>query len=112
MEGSFFAPVAKGDGLKVRVRLQPSGPANRVLGLIQDVEGLTALKVSVTQVPEGGKANAQLIKLLAKEWKVAKSALEVIQGHTSRNKVVTLAGDGGERAALLQAWSKTKGFDA
>lgn len=100
-------------GLKIRVRLQPAGRADQVLGLMQGADGqAAALKASVTKAPEGGKANEALIKLLAKEWRVAKTTLEVIQGHTSRNKVLCLEGDGIELAARLTAWSESKGWDA
>lgn len=112
MAGAFFEPAPKTDGLRVRVRLQPAGRADQVAGVIEGPDGQAALKVSVTKPPEDGKANAALIKLLAKEWKLAKTTLEVIQGQTSRNKVLSLSGDGDALAALLQAWTKTKGFDA
>lgn len=112
MAGAFFEPAPKADGLRVRVRLQPAGRADQVLGLVDGADGLAALKVSVTSPPEDGKANAALIKLLAKEWKLAKTKLEVIQGQTSRNKVLSLSGDGEALAALLHAWIKNKGFAA
>lgn len=109
MAATFFDACAS--GLKVRVRLHPAGRADQVLGVVEDAAGQVALKASVTKAPEGGKANAALIKLLAKEWKVAKTTVEVIQGSTSRAKVLSLSGDAGALAALLSAWSKTKGFD-
>lgn len=75
-----------------------------------DANANGVLKASVTKAPEDGKANQALIKMLAKEWRMAKSTIEVIQGHTSRNKVLLLSGD----AAILQknigAWASTQGF--
>lgn len=112
MAGAFFDPAPKQDGLRVRVRLQPSGRADTVLGLIKDAHGTLALKASVTKVPEGGKANQALIKLLAKEWKVAKSTLEVLQGQTSRTKVMHLAGDVQQLATALTTWAAAKGLSA
>ena len=112
MSGPFFEPAPKADGLRVRLRLQPGGRADAVLGLIPDANGVASLKASVTKAPEGGKANAALIKLLAKEWKVAKTTLEVVQGQTSRTKVLHLGGDPHTLAAMLDAWAKEKGFDA
>lgn len=107
---AFFEPSPKRDGVRVRIRLQPAGSADRVLGLQEDADGNVALKASVTKPPEGGKANAALIKMLAKEWGVAKSALEVIQGQTSRTKVVRVAGEVGEVMAGLEAWAGKKGL--
>jgi len=109
---AFFEPAPKGGGVRVRVRLQPAGRADKVLGLMEDADGQAALKAAVTKPPEGGKANAALIKLLAKEWRVAKSTLEVIQGQTSRNKVLRVAGNAQELAALLEAWAAERNLQA
>ncbi|PHS79537.1 MAG: hypothetical protein COB59_01050 [Rhodospirillaceae bacterium] len=104
----FYALVE--DGVKVRVRLKPSGRAICTDGVMQNVDGLSVLKATVTQVPENGKANLALIKLLAKEWKLAKSTLQVLQGHTSRNKVLHISGNADQLAKTLQVWAKRKGY--
>lgn len=75
------------------MRLTPKASVNRIQGLIADAGGGMALKASVTAVPEKGKANAALIKLLAKAWSLPKSSLTVISGVTDRNKVLHIAGD-------------------
>jgi len=104
----FFTLVE--NGVNVRVRLKPSGRANCTDGVMQNVEGLDVLKATVTQVPENGKANQALIKLLAKEWKLAKSTLEVLQGQTSRNKILHLSGNADQLAQTVQIWAKRKGY--
>lgn len=43
-------------------------------------------KISVTVVPEHGKANAKVIALLADYFQVAKSNIEMISGATSKIK--------------------------
>ncbi len=45
-------------------------------------------KVWVTVVPEKGKANRAVIKLLSKYFKVAKSQIEIVGGKTAREKIV------------------------
>ena len=40
--------------------------------------------------PVDGKANAALIELLSKEFKIPKSDVEITKGHTGRNKTVLL----------------------
>lgn len=112
MAGAFFDFAPKQDGLRVRVRLQPAGRADKILGLVENSDGTWALKATVTKVPEGGKANQALIKVLAKEWRVAKSTLEVLQGQTSRAKILHLAGDANELADMLDAWAAAKGISA
>ena len=98
-------PVTDGpDGVTVRVRLTPKAKRNHVLGLIDDSEGGTLLRVGVTAAPERGKANAALIGLLAKEWGVAKSHIRVVQGATERRKMLHIAGDTATLSAHLRAW--------
>jgi uncharacterized protein len=57
------------------------------------------LKVAVTSPPVDGEANAAVIELLAKTFGVAKGAVSVIAGATSRRKTVRVAGI--TRAALV-----------
>jgi len=45
-------------------------------------------KVKLTVVPEKGKANMQLIKILAKYFKVSKSSISIISGLTSKIKLI------------------------
>lgn len=104
----FYEPQSSENAVRVRVRLQPAASADKVLGLYLDADGAVALKAAVTKPPEGGKANAALIKMLAKEWGLAKSALEVVKGQTSRNKVVRVAGAADDVTAALEAWAEKK----
>lgn len=46
------------------------------------------LDVYVTEIPENGKANAAVIKLLAKEFKTAKSNIFIVSGLSSRIKTI------------------------
>ncbi len=87
------------DGLRLAVRLTPRAAANRVGGTVADAAGGRRLKVAVTAVPEAGKANAALIRLLAKMLKVPKSSLSIQSGASDRNKTVLIAGD----AATLES---------
>ena len=48
------------------------------------------LKIKLKAVPEKGKANAELIKFLAKYFKTAKSNINIIKGKTGRNKIVDI----------------------
>ncbi len=68
-------------GCVIKVRVTPKASRNTV-----KVDG-DRLRVSVTTVPEGGKANAAVVKLLAKSLGVPKSRLELVRGAASRDKV-------------------------
>lgn len=50
------------------------------------------LKVAVTSPPVDGEANAAVIELVAKSLGVAKSAVEVVAGASSRRKTIRVTG--------------------
>ena len=88
------------------VQLTPKARRNRIEGVVEDVEGDAALKVSVTAAPEEGKANAALIRLLAKEWRLPKGGITIVRGEKSRRKRLHLAGTAEALASRLDAWLK------
>jgi uncharacterized protein len=95
-------------GVRVAVRLTPKASRDRVDGPAPEADGGVVLKASVTAVPEDGKANAALIKLLSKEWRVPKSAIDIVQGATDRRKVLFLSGDSDELVGRLDQWMATR----
>ncbi|MEQ8355015.1 MAG: DUF167 domain-containing protein [Kiloniellaceae bacterium] len=98
-------PFREGKGcLLVDIRLQPGASRARIDGLAALDDGQTVLKVRVTAPPEGGKANAALIRLLAKAWKQPKSALSLVSGQSDRRKTLALRGDPAGLRRALGAW--------
>lgn len=71
-------------GVQIAVRVTPRAKRNAVLAEDQ------AIRIYVTTVPEDGKANAAVIKLLAKSLGVAKSRLTLLRGATGRDKLFQL----------------------
>lgn len=69
-------------GAEIAVRVTPKASRNEV-SIGED----GAIRIYVTTVPEGGKANVAVIKLLAKALGVAKSRLELRRGQSTRDKV-------------------------
>ena len=69
-------------GAEIAVRVTPRAARSRIVA-----ESDGALRVYVTAVPEAGKANAAVCKLLAKAMGVPKSALRLVRGETARDKV-------------------------
>lgn len=94
------------DGVLVALRLTPKAKATRLIGLAGRADGATVLKASVTAAPERGKANQALIALLAKAWRMPKSALSVATGATSRAKQIHVAGDPAALQKSLDDWMK------
>ena len=78
-------PPNPGESCTIKVRVQPKSSRNQVDGF-QD----GALRVRVTAAPTEGQANAAVIAILAKTLGVSKSRLEIIRGHTSRDKVISV----------------------
>ncbi|MGD8515062.1 MAG: DUF167 family protein [Granulosicoccaceae bacterium] len=70
-----------GDALVIHVRLQPRASRNELVGLHGD-----ALKIRLTAPPVDGKANAALLKFLAKTFAVPQSSIIIETGQTGRNK--------------------------
>jgi len=51
----------------------------------------TDYEIRLDAPAEKGKANARLIGVLADYFKVKKSAIRIVRGHTSRNKIVNVS---------------------
>ena len=98
------------DCLLIDLRLQPGASRAKVDGLAKLDDGATVLKLRVTEPPEGGKANAALIKLLAKAWKRPKSALSLVAGQSDRRKTLALAGDPAALRRDLESWLADSGL--
>ena len=74
-------------GLTFAVRIVPRASRSEIAG-----EQSGALRVRIAAAPIEGAANQELIKLLAKSFKLPKSAVQIISGSTSKNKVVRIQG--------------------
>jgi len=83
-------------GVRVSVRLTPKARGERLGGVARGADGRLALKAWVAAAPEDGKANAALLRMLAKRCRLPPSAFSVVAGHTQRNKLVAVAGDPAE----------------
>jgi uncharacterized protein len=102
--GSLFEQ--RPEGISFRVSLTPKAGANRIDSIVPGPDG-PVLKVRVTAVPEKGKANKALIKLLAKETGVASGRLEVASGTTSRKKRLMISDGDDALLSQLVEWGKT-----
>lgn len=91
-------------GLALSLRVTPRAGRNRIERVVDDADGGTALKLAVTAAPEGGKANAAAIALLAREWRLPKSAFTVTRGVANRRKTVAIEGDGQALKEKLDGW--------
>lgn len=90
--------------MRVRVRLNPKASRDRIDGLHAGADGGPVLKARVTAPPEGGKANAALIRLLAREWGLPKSLLTIATGASDRRKTLIIEGDSKALLEQLNEW--------
>jgi uncharacterized protein (TIGR00251 family) len=69
--------------LRLRVRVIPGARRSEVVGRLGE-----AWKVRVAAPPERGRANDELIDLLARTLRVPRSSVRVTRGHTTGQKLV------------------------
>ena len=102
--------AATSDGVRLAVRLTPKASAERIVGLADEAGGGVVLKVAVTAPPEGGKANAALLKLLARAFRLPARDFAVVRGASDRRKIVAVTGAPAALAARLKEglrpWSR------
>ena len=79
-------------GLELRVRLTPKSSRDSIEGL-ETTAGGPAIKARVRAVPEDGKANDALERLVADWLDVPRRSVEVSAGGKSRVKTLVVAGD-------------------
>ena len=97
-----WRPAPEG-GLLLAVRATPRGGRDRIEGIVMDAEGRPALAVRVSVPAEGGKANAAVLRLLARALGLPKSAVRLEAGETARSKRLRLDGDAQSLAERLEA---------
>ena len=86
----------------VPVRLTPKSSRDEIVG-VEDFAGEAVLKARVRALPEEGRANEALERLVARWLKVPHSSVKVAQGGKSRLKQVLIAGDADTLTRLIEA---------
>lgn len=75
-------------GCLLRIKLTPNASFCGFKDTVIGTEEEEYLKTYIHVAPEKGKANAELIKLLAKTLKIAKSNISIISGTTDHYKKI------------------------
>lgn len=90
--------AAAGDAgcITLTLHIQPGAKKSEVAGLHGE-----ALKIRLAAPPVDGKANAALIEFVAARLGVAKSAVSLKSGQTSRRKVLEVGGAPADAAQRL-----------
>lgn len=82
-----------GNEVRISLRVYPNASRNEMVGFTDGV-----LRVKVSAPPIKGKANRELITFLSRLLGVGKGSVNIIKGHTTRNKVVAIDGLSREEA--------------
>lgn len=75
------------DGCTIILRVIPRASRSEFAGMEEDW-----VRLRLKAAPVDGKANAELIKFLARTFQVSKAAVTILSGDTARLKRVKLAG--------------------
>ena len=86
--------------LTFTVRVVPRASRTEIAG-----EHDGALRVKLAASPVDGAANRQLVRLLAKTFKLPQNAVEIVAGSTSKQKTVRIDG---AAAATLERLAQSK----
>lgn len=90
-------------GLRLFIRATPGASRDGIAGLWSGADGEARLAVKVAAPPDKGRANAAIVKLLAKRLSIPKSAVMIIAGDTARLKTLEVKGDPETLSARLEA---------
>ena len=74
------------DTLTLHLHLQPKAKKDEIVGPHGD-----ALKIRITAPPVDGKANAHLLKFLARLFGVRQAQVQLLSGESSRQKRVAIS---------------------
>ena len=75
-------------GTAITIRVTPRAKRNEISGIMDD----GTIKIRITAPPVDGKANQALIKYLSDIFDIKRSQIEVVAGHTGRNKLIAIEG--------------------
>ncbi|MFC1983722.1 DUF167 domain-containing protein [Chloroflexota bacterium] len=76
-----------GNTTQISLRVHPNASRNEVVGFSDGV-----LRVKISAPPIKGKANRELVTFLSRLLGVGKGSVNIVKGHTTRNKVVAIEG--------------------
>ncbi len=73
--------------MRLTIKVVPRASRSGLAGWLGD-----ALKIRVAAPPEGGKANAAVLRVLSDALGVARTSVRIVSGETAALKIVEIAG--------------------
>ncbi|MEW6067238.1 MAG: DUF167 domain-containing protein [Nitrospirota bacterium] len=74
-------------GIVLKIKVQPRS-SKKGISAISD----NTIKVCVNAPPAGGAANGELIEILSEAFDIKKTAIKIIRGKSSKDKIVEIQG--------------------
>jgi uncharacterized protein (TIGR00251 family) len=74
-------------GVTITIKVEPRSSRAGIVGPYRE-----GLKVKLTSPPVEGKANKELIEVLAKAFKIKRGDVKILSGKASKNKTVRING--------------------
>ena len=84
MFDSLKSELAAKGTVQFYVRARPGMATTQAVSVMDD----ESIKIDIAAAPEGGKANVELVKYVAKEFQVSKDQVQIVSGATARMKLV------------------------
>jgi uncharacterized protein (TIGR00251 family) len=88
MPGSHEVSEAREKRSTLKVRVSPKSQKGLVVGWMDD----GALKVKVLAAPEGGRANIELLRVVAEELRIPVRQVTITRGCSSTEKLLKIVG--------------------
>ncbi len=87
------------DGVIFNLKISPNSSKNEI---IKCDDG--GVKVKITAQPVDGKANKALLEFLSKQFKIAKTSIEIVKGHTGKDKTILIKTSDDEIISKLKSF--------
>jgi uncharacterized protein (TIGR00251 family) len=87
-KGGGETPEAQGKSAMIRVRVSPKSQKGLVVGWMDD----GALNVKVLAAPEGGRANIELLRVVAEELRIPVRHVSLESGSSAAEKILKIQG--------------------
>lgn len=88
-------------GLIIHIRIVPNSSKNEII-LEEEF-----VKLKITAQPVENKANKALIEFLSKQFKVPKTSIEILKGHTSKDKTILISTpDENKKSSIISQLTK------
>ncbi len=76
--------------IKIILKVITSASKNEITEYNYNLFGDLEMKIKTTAIPENGKANKEIIAILAKHFNIAKSNIKILIGEHSSKKIIEI----------------------